>query len=173
MLEWIRSQLDSKDGSVAQLVESGFDSKKLCKEFYIGAFSSRSRFVREFFGADLRLRNAKVRYLNEALERPLDKDILEVEEAPYGDDDKKFSAIFAPYKNLLERERMMDDFLWEKADEITRMSSFCLDNVLALIAKLCIINRWLTLDQETGKQMLRHLVGELRSSCGQIEFKTN
>lgn len=172
ILAWIRSQLEGRDKAQAEFVESLFEPDNLNGEFYSRAFSSKSRFVREFFGADLRLRNAKVRYLNASIGRPSDKDILEVEGAAKSDDAGALAEIFAPGKDLLERERMMDAFLWGKADELTRMSSFSLDNVLAVTAKLCIIKRWLTLDDKTGKEMLRRLVGDLRGTYGKIEFQT-
>lgn len=172
-LTWIESQLDVKDRQQAMFVESGFRGENLCREFYLKAFSSKSKFVREFFGADLRLRNAKVRYLNAAIGRPDDKDTIIIDDAPQADDGALLKQIFAPGKDLLERERMMDGFLWDAADDLTRMSSFTLDNVLAICAKLCIINRWLTLDEQTGKEMLRRLVGDLRGTYGKIEFQTN
>lgn len=172
MLDWIKSQLGPLDRERVEFVQTGFNPEKLDRDFYIRAFSSKNRFIREFFGADLRLRNAKVRFLNAALGRPADKDTIAPENAPDGEDKKRIDGIFSAERNLVQRERMMDDFLWESADSLTLMSSFSLDNVLAITVKLCIIGRWLSLDEESGRQLLRQLVGQMRSNYGNIDFNT-
>lgn len=170
MLEWIESQLDSKDRERVELVCRGFRPDALTEEFYKEAFSTKDGFTKEFFAADLALRNAKVAYLNKALERPETQDVMNVENAPAMEADPAIKKIFQT-GNLLERERAIDDYLWSKADEITVMSNFKLADILAICAKLCIIERWLSLDQETGRELLSQLVGGIRGSYGTINFE--
>lgn len=148
----------------------GFDPEGISKEFYEKAVKSDSRFIREFFTADLHLRNAKVRYLNRAFERPLDRDVVEVEGAGECADREKVEAVFET-EGILPLEKGMDSYLWSKADEITLFDCFTLDNVLALTAKLCIVERWMALDAEKGREMMQRVVKEVRGTFGEIDYE--
>lgn len=171
VLEWIKSQLGGKDRQALDFVCSGFTPANLCEEFYRKAFAAKDVFTRSYFAADLALRNAKVEYLNKALDRPEGKDVMHIENAPESPDSKKIAAIFQ-VNNLLERERAIDDYLWAKTDEITLMMNFRLENILAIAAKLCIIERWLALDEEEGRKLLAKLVKDIRGNYGDINFET-
>lgn len=170
VVDWIRGQLSEKDRASVDFVCNGFDSSKLDREFYLGAFKARDGFTREFFAADLQLRNAKVRYLNKALERPEDQDVMKIEDAPEVASAARIDKIFTG-DNLLERERAIDNFLWETADQITLMMNFKLANILAITAKLCIIERWLALDDKAGRELLSQLVTGIRGTYGNINFE--
>ena len=170
-LGWIRSQLNGKDAAMMDFVVSAFTSENLTEEFYTRALKEKNDFVKRYFAADLRLRNAKVEYLNTALGRKAGSDIIRMDNAPEGDDSAAIAAIFRE-KDLLQREKAMDDFLWDSIDSINIFKSFKLDNVLGIVCKLCIIRRWMLLDEETGRTMLRKLVEGVRGSYGNIEFDT-
>jgi hypothetical protein len=43
--------------------------------------------------------------------------------------------------------------------------------VLAYVAKLHIVNRWLALDKERGMERFRQLVAEVRGSFKGVEYK--
>lgn len=170
MVEWIKSQLGKKDSAKLDFVRKGFMPEQLTEEFYRQALKADDRFTREFFAADLALRNAKVRYLNRALERPQDTDVMHIAEAPQPDRQDVIDAIFAG-GNLLERERAIDNYLWNRIDEITVMMNFRLENILAIVAKLCIVERWLALDEKAGRELLGKLVGDIRGSYGDINYE--
>lgn len=169
-LEWIDSQLGKADRQTLRMLRDGFDREKLTEEFYRTALQSKNKFIRSFFAADLNLRNAKVAYLNKALGREDGTDVIALP-CPESTDSALIAGIFAQ-KDLLERERAIDNYLWQKADELTLFEYFSLDKILAIAAKLCIIERWLALDETTGRQMLRTLVHDVRGSYGNIEFET-
>ena len=171
VIEWIKSQLDAKDAARADFVVKGFTPGCLDEEFYLLALKEKNRFIREFFTADLRLRNAKVAYLNSSLGRKEGTDVITIEGLPEDCDAQKVRALFGN-PDLLGREKSVDDYLWKKADSIVLLENFTLDNVLALVAKLCIIQRWMALDETTGRQLLRRLVGDVRGTYGKIEFET-
>lgn len=170
-VEWIISQLDGKDAEAAAFVTDGFSTDKLDRSFYEKAFNSRVPFIKDYFGADLRLRNAKVRFLNDRLGRPAGTDIIEIDNAPQADDSNRINAIFTG-EDLLVRERAIDDFLWATADELTLFKWFKLENVLAIIVKLMIIERWLALDEHKGRELLWRLIINVRGTYGKIEFNT-
>ncbi|MBO5651574.1 MAG: DUF2764 family protein, partial [Selenomonas sp.] len=62
------------------------------------------------------------------------------------------------------RERGLDDIMWAKADELVQMHIFDVDIILAFIAKLKIADRWNKLDPESGREMFRRLVQEIRNT---------
>ena len=54
--------------------------------------------------------------------------------------------------------------MWKRIDEITVMDVFDIEAILGFIAKLKIIDRWDRLDPETGRELFRKLVEEIRST---------
>lgn len=160
----IREQCDERDRRTIDFLLSGYDPENLGEDFYNRALSHGNRFIREFFGFDLELRNAKVRYINKALGRDADQDVLTLP----GREDVEFDEAAAADavlsgNDILARERGLDDLVWKKIEEITVMDVFSLDLILGFIAKLRIITRWLKLDPGTGKAMFRKLVEEIRN----------
>lgn len=170
MIDWIESQLGEADRKKCSFVRKGFTPSELNEDFYIQAFKARDGFTREFFAMDLALRNAKVEYLNKSLDRAPGTDVIKLENAPQTGSSAAIARIFDG-DNLLEREKAIDDFLWKAADEITLMKNFQLANILAIVAKLCIIERWLALDEEKGRELLSQLVSGIRGTYGTIKFE--
>ena len=66
--------------------------------------------------------------------------------------------------DILARERGLDDVMWEKADSLTELDLFDIDIILAFIAKIKIADRWNKLDPETGRELFRRLVSEIRNT---------
>ncbi len=66
--------------------------------------------------------------------------------------------------NLLERERAMDIMKWEYLDDANTFNYFTVEVLLAFIIKLEMVQRWLDLDQETGRELFRKLLDELEQS---------
>ena len=54
--------------------------------------------------------------------------------------------------------------MWNRIEEINVMKVFDLDVILGFTACLKIVDRWLKLDPETGRELFRKLVEEIRSS---------
>jgi hypothetical protein len=77
--------------------------------------------------------------------------------------------------DLLLRERKIDQLRWEWLEEVTLYKTFDVENVLVYLLKLEILERWTTLDKETGEQSFRRLVGAMKKSSGSAleEFKRN
>jgi hypothetical protein len=76
-------------------------------------------------------------------------------------------------EDILERERGLDDLMWAKIDEIVGLQVFTLDAILGFTAKLQIIARWLKLDPETGRELFRRLVDEIRNNKNSINNEYN
>ena len=179
-LHQVKELLSEKDQETLKLIEDGFNKEKIGLEFYKEALASRSTFIQEFFQFDLNVRNAKVRYLNQALGRDPQKDVLsladpdaeeqgiEVEE-PEFKEAARLQAILEG-KDILARERGIDDLYWDKIDEITLFDYLNFSKVLGLVVKMMIIRRWLILDEEAGRAMFKRLVDEVRGTFKGVEY---
>ena len=166
ILSEIREQLSAKDISTLDLLLSSFDPDKLDAEFYRKAAKDRNKFIREFFCLDLGIRNTKVEYLNSTLGRPEGTDIVILD--PDGEDaefeQKAEVEALLRTDGILGRERALDDFYWKTVDAITVLDYFNLDVVLAFVVKLKMVERWLRLDEATGRELFRKLVKEIKEN---------
>ena len=168
----IKGLCSSRDVSVIEFLESGYSAGNLTADFYARARSSRCPFIREWFGFDLNVRNTKVRYLNGALGRDPGQDVIVLDEdgtREEFEEEARLDAILHG-KDILERERGIDDLMWEKIDEMTTYDYFDLEAVLGFLAKLHIVERWYILDEKTGREMFRKLVDEVRGTFKGVQF---
>ena len=182
-LHQVKELLSEKDQETLRLIEDGFNKEKIGLEFYKEALASRSTFIKEFFQFDLNVRNAKVRYLNQALGRDPQKDVLSLAdpdaeeqgieaEEPEFKESARLQAILEG-KDILARERGIDDLYWDKIDEITLFDYLNFSKVLGLIVKMMIIRRWLLLEEEAGRAMFKRLVDEVRGTFKGVEYNEN
>ena len=169
----IRSQCSKKDNALIDFLLEGYNQETLGRDFYLKALSHRDRFIREYFAFDLELRNAKVRYINRALGRAPMQDIVvldQSEDAELPEPDLEMDEVFIA-DDLIQRERRIDDFIWAKVDNLVLMDLFTMDRILAFIVKLRIIDRWMKLDENTGREMFRKLVDEIRGTFKGVEYE--
>ena len=162
-IEEIRSQLDAGDCARLDFLLDGFDSDKLNEAFYTKALKSGSSFIRGYFGYDLTVRNTRVQWLNSELGRPAGQDMLDMGR---DEDSEENSAILAVLtgKDILERERGLDSLMWDRIESLNEMKVFDLDVILGFVAKLKIVERWLKLDPQTGRELFRKMVEEIRAN---------
>lgn len=66
-------------------------------------------------------------------------------------------------QNLLDRELKLDHHKWHFLDEITFFNYFTIEKVLAFVLKLFIVERWMALDNERGKEMFNQLLNDLEA----------
>ena len=185
VLAEIRRDLDEKDQQALQFLLDGFDQKNLDADFYAAALSRKEPFLREYFRFDLNLRNAKVRFLNRELGREPERDVLSGKGSEEdegldidlyrfrGGDFEEASRVEAVLsgRDLLAREKGLDNIIWEKIDSLALFHSFDLTAVLAYVAKLHIVDRWLALEEETGRELFRKLVDEVRGTFKGVDYK--
>ena len=175
----ILAQLSDKDKAVVEFLEKGFEPDNLCAEFYNEALSHDSQFIRDYFAFDLAVRNAKAEYLNDQLGRPAGKDVLvlnqdedcEPEQVEFEEAAKLDGILHSG--DILTRERGIDDLLWEKIDAMTLFDYFNMEIILGFVAKLHIVARWFKLDEESGRQMFKKLVDEVRGTFKGVQYNAN
>ena len=162
----IREQLSEKDAKTLDFLLSAYAPDMPDAAFYLEAQKSRNRFVREFFALDLGVRNAKVEYLNRSLGRPEGTDVVNPDpekDLPEFDQKPEVDAILET-DDILGRERALDNFYWKAADALTVLDVFDLDLILAFVVKLKQVERWLRLDEATGRELFRKLVKEIKEN---------
>jgi len=176
----VKELLSAKDQETVRLIEDGFDKEKIGQEFYKEALGHGNAFIRDFFQFDLNVRNAKVRYLNQALGRDPLKDVLslsdpdaddmgmEIEEPEFKEAARLQTILEG--SDILARERGIDDLYWDKIDELTLFDYLNFDRILGVVVKMMIIRRWLLLDEQTGREMFKRLVDEIRGTFKGVEY---
>ena len=178
-IEEIIDLCSDKDRMLIGFLLSGYHDENLNTDFYAKALVHADAFIREYFRFDLNIRNAKVKYLNKALGRPADKDVLSFGEDT---DQRILDAAEAEFEetadletilnsgDILSRERGIDDLMWEKISNLTTFNYFDIDAVLGFITKLNIVARWYKLDEQTGREMFKKLVDEVRGTFKGVEY---
>ena len=183
-LKAVRSQLSEKDAAVLDTLLEGFNAGSLTPDFYQQALAHPCPFIREYFRFDLNFRNAKVEFLNRELGRPAGADIMS---GKGGQEDEKLDIDLYRFRggefeekadtekalahsSLLEREKALDQVVWDKIDSLTTFHSFDLTAVLAFVAKLHIADRWLALDEDRGRELFKQLVGEVRGTFKGVKY---
>lgn len=162
----IKERSTPADLAVIDFIESGFADGGLNEDFYRKAISHKLPFIREYYTFDLNVRNAKVRFLNKALGREADKDVIDIDTGEFEDAAAVDSILDG--KDILGREKALDDLYWEKLDSMTVHHYFDMDVILAFIFKLHIIDRWHKLDEQRGREMFKKLVDEIIDNKKQI-----
>lgn len=161
----IREQLSKKDNESVDFLLSSCTGSDLSPEMYAKAFKSSCRFTREYMKYDFLVRNAKVDYINKSLGRPEGMDIMTVEGMDLDSIEGRQQVDAVLYgTDILKRERGLDDLMWAKIDDLTGLQIFTIDYILGFVAKLMIIDRWFKLNPETGRELFRRLVEEIRST---------
>lgn len=185
VLREIRENLSDKDNALVDDLLQGFDQEQLGPGFYARMLRHPNRFLREYFRFDLNLRNAKVRYLNAALGRDPEQDVLTgagtEEDEDLDIDLRRFSGgefeeaskvdFVLHQADLITREKGLDDLLWEAVERLSTFHYFDIEAVLAYLAKLHIADRWLALDEEEGRERFRRLVQEVRGTFKGVNYQ--
>ena len=178
-IEEIVRLCSDKDRKLIEFLMSGYLEENLNAGFYGKALTHKDAFIREYFRFDLNVRNAKVKYLNKALGRDAEKDVL-----LFGEDTPQAVLDVAAEEfeeatdletilntgDILSRERGIDDLMWEKIDSLTTFNYFDIDAILGFITKLNIVARWYRLDEQTGREMFKRLVDEVRGTFKGVEY---
>ncbi|MCC8143447.1 MAG: DUF2764 domain-containing protein [Tannerellaceae bacterium] len=162
---------------------------RLATHYYAYAMKSGNEFVSSWFELNLNINNILTAYtcrkynLDKADYIIGDNEIAEAvrlsntRDFGLGDTLDYLPALqrIAEEPNLVEREKKLDLLKWEWLDEYTFFKPFDVESVFAYLLKLEMIERWLTLDKETGEQTFREIVGSMKKGSKNVleEFKRN
>lgn len=147
-------------------------------QFYDFTQKSENRFLREWFTFEMNLKNiitgivANTYSLDVNKELIGDNDITEAIKSVKAKDfglsrDYDFAErILNLFENtaILEREKSIDLIKWETLDQMTTFFYFSIENVLAYLLKIGILERWKLLDEEKGKATFENIIKDLKKS---------
>ena len=163
---------DEKDRRMIEWFDFGTNEENLNAHFYRAAMNCKNRFIRLWFALDLEIRNRKVEFVANKMGRESANYKIQVNSNadPHLTEEQlqKLQAIFAN-RNILEKEQQLDKFKWDYITEMNEYGEFNMDVILAFLAKGKLIDRWNKLDKETGEQMFRKLVDEVRGTFKGVE----
>lgn len=64
---------------------------------------------------------------------------------------------------LIDRELMIDSLKWKFLDDTTFFNYFTVEKIMAFVIKLQIVERWLALDDQRGRELFTRLLADLQS----------
>lgn len=120
--------------------------------------SSRHAFVREWQEMEDRLRNAVVKMRAVRLERdpaPFLKD-----DVPYDTTAERITAEAFARKAPLFREQALDDYRWQRIEEMAGLDPFTSRAILAYALKFKLCNRWAAMNRERGEDEANALINQ-------------
>ena len=65
--------------------------------------------------------------------------------------------------NLIEKEYKIDRLCWRWIDEATTFNYFTIEPIIGYLLKLQIMERWITLNEASGKQIFKDIVNNLKN----------
>jgi len=158
------------------------NENKLYQLFYEYVMQIKNDFVIKWFTFDLNIKNVltaiKCKQFNNSVEKQiiridlnyttnillsenhLTHDSLE-EVLPYSE---QIFRIAESDASMIEKEKSIDKIKWDFLDEETFFYYFTIEKVMSFLIKLMITERWMKLDEETGKELLNKLIDELKTS---------
>lgn len=146
--------------------------------FYDQMLSHDNGFLRKWYEFNLTLRNVVVAIGARKHEIPYEKQIIgtgEVSEAIRKSNARDFGlgtdidfleqvVTIMKQDEVQVREKALDQLKWDYLDEVTFFEYFTVERVLAFTIKLGIVERWLNIDVDHGREMFKTLMKELNAS---------
>jgi len=126
-------------------------------------YAGRHPFVRAWQAMDIQLRNALARH--RAARRRLDAEPFYRVETGCSAAVERIAAEAFTKNDPLQRERLIDRFRWDEADELAGFNMFAGRAVLAYAVKLGIAERWSGMKEDVGARVAHGIVsGESKRS---------
>jgi len=66
--------------------------------------------------------------------------------------------------SISEKEKALDNLKWAFLDENTFFHYFTIEKIISFVIKLNMVERWLSLDNETGKALFERLINDIKSN---------
>jgi hypothetical protein len=168
--EVVEFVLSSDDALNADQVEM-----MLAKGYYQLLMDHENEFVRQYATFDLNLRNVLTALNGRKFNLMYDDQLIGdefVRDALVRSRARDFGLSGEIYgietwvqvfeiENLLERELKIDMLRWAFIGDAVFFNYFSIEKVLAFVLKLMIVDRWLSLDEEKGRELFMQLLADL------------
>lgn len=178
LFQHIQEMSSKEDRRCMEWLFFGLKEENLNNHFFRAAKKSKTKFIREYFEFDLELRNIQAAYI--ARKNSLDPSAYLIGETEFTDQLKYSKAAdfglslysdSAPViikaldtENILDREQMLDNLRWNKANEICTFNYFDINVILSFLLKAAIVKRWNKLDRKKGALIFKQLVDEVKGT---------
>lgn len=165
-----------------------FPDKDLWDLFYAQATKLDSEFLRKWFTFDMELRDVLTGIMARKAKKEVRTQLVgegEVPEAILASNSPDFGLKWekewiepllqiVDIPNIMEREKKIDLLKWDQLDSLMGMRYFDIENVLALMQKALIVDRWMQWNVQTGRELFTRLLSETKGSFDlQQVFATN
>jgi hypothetical protein len=155
----VTEMLSNEDRRLIDWLDFGLNKESISRHFYRAAAHHPNLFIREYFSFDKCVRDARICWLDQVAFEG------DFEEYP------RLKQIFA-MNNLIDRERRLDHFMWDKINEITSGELFNINVLLGFFTKARIVERWTHLDPESGRELFARLVNEVRGTFKGVNYES-
>jgi hypothetical protein len=164
------------------------DNKRLTILYYRYLLRSANGIVKKWFELELNSRNILAALNSRKYGLNIEKEIIPANETAEtiiksGSRDFGLSGeldyienLFSVFEmqDLIKREKALDIFKWEWLDRMTFFDYFTVDRLFSYYIKLVMIERWISLDPDTGKELFGRLIGDLQKTYEMPEeFQNN
>jgi hypothetical protein len=150
---------------------------KLTEMYYSYVLETKNKFLKQWFEYNLNIKNILTGLTCRKYDIDIEKQLIGnnwVAEQMAKSSAKDFGLsvdlplavdviALAEKDDFLAREKGLDQLKWNKVEEMTLFDYFSVEVVLAYIIKLDMAYRWLELDEETGREMFRKIIDNLKS----------
>ncbi len=147
-------------------------------EYYEFALKCENQFIREWFNFEMNFNNVITGIIANLYDLNTEKELIgtnEVTEAIKNVRAKDFGLareysfidkLLNLFENekITEREKGIDQIKWEELNQMTTFFYFSIENVLAYLIKVHILERWALLDEEKGRETFEQIIKELKNS---------
>jgi hypothetical protein len=149
---------------------------ELENDFYDFILTSENDFLRDWFTFDMNLRNVATGLTCRDHDMEPDAEIIgdnaiahQIKRSNAGDfglaqefpEVDKIVSIWQTSHTLTEREKALDQLRWDWLEDHVFFHYFTIERLLAFLLRLEMVERWMQLDEESGKAMFDKLLESL------------
>lgn len=148
----------------------------LASHFYEYAIQGKNAFISSWYEFNLNMNNILVALIARKYKREIADNVIgntDVSEAIRTSNARDFglSGTLTYFEDLvrindtnelIERERKIDMLKWNWMEDESFFNYFTIEKLFVFLVKLEMIERWLSLDKETGNKLFRQLISTLK-----------
>jgi len=151
---------------------------QLTWEYYRYVTDIRNNFLPEYFGFEWNLKNVMTGLMTRKNNRPVEGELIgedmiahSIRKSHARDfgianefPEVEILISISEKTDLLEREKEIDLLKWKHIDQLNTFNYFTIEVIMGHVLKIEMVDRWLQLDEETGRKMFKMLLDDLNNS---------
>lgn len=151
---------------------------QLTQEYYFYAMKLKNKFLSQWFEFEWKLKNVMTGLITRKFDRPLDGELIgddaltktikksHARDFGIGNEFPEVEILIGIFEktDLIECEKEIDMLKWKHIDQLNTFNYFTIEVILGYVLKTEMVDRWLQLDEETGREMYKKLLDDLKNS---------